>query len=513
MSQDESKLREDAPAEEPASAPPAPETASSAVEAPAPADSAAVQETDEDEPKVPYEILETQSLEGSVIQYKVSVPRASYDEKTESMFKELGSSVVIDGFRPGKAPRNLLKIRFGKDVEKDASRDLAMNVARQIIEAADQIVLSDIDLKDSKTEGDGPIELTFEYEIRPKIAIKDYKGLAVEASDVRFDDEAVDRELERLRERNAQYKTAPDGAKFEIGQGGVYDYEVLDAEGRPLSQMSRQGVFQADLAASLREEIRAQLAGLEAGQSVSADIESTHRSRRGEIRKSVDTHRLTLKEIKIRELPALDDEFAKDLGAESLEKLREQVRGQMQANVDNAKRAEALSAIFQKILENNPFSAPKSVVAVNALDRYRFNTRRMAMMGLNMRELGDEIHNNYIESVRNDSEQSVKLEIVVDAIAKAENIAVAEEDVEKEIERMAEAEGRRPLAIRARLERDQQLESLKDRILAKKVEDYLLANSTVTYVEPKPPAPESQENAEAAGADEAASAEEAPKSE
>jgi trigger factor len=444
---------------------------------------------EEEEEKVEYQLLETLPKEGSVSHYKVSVPRQVYSERTDKLFKELSQNVTIEGFRRGKAPRKLLEIRYGKEITEDAARDLAANVTKQLIDAEKLTALGEPDLHEWTVEGDNPIELIIEIETQPKLAIAGYEsGLEIEVEKREVTGEMVEKQLERIREGSAQFVTAPESAVFKKGDGALIDYEALDQNGAPLANMAREDCFERDLAAAVHPQLAAKLDGLKAGETVEAEIESTHQTRRGEERKTTDKHRLTLKEIKRRELPALDDEFAKDMGDfESLAALKDRIRKDLETQAERATRDETLAKICDKILEANPFEAPRSLTAYSTYQMLQGSEQRLAYMGLSFQSLGEDAQERYLESARAEAERNVKINLAVRAIAEAEKIEASDEDFEKAIEKMAEAEGRRPLAIRARLEREKRIDDMKSELLVDKVNDFLISKTKVTLVEPKPP--------------------------
>ena len=459
------------------------------VEAPAEAAaeaSAAEEPQEEEEEKVAYQVLETVALEGSVKQYKVSIAREVFNARTTDLYKELGATVTIEGFRRGKAPLRLLEIRYGKEVEEDAVKELAANVSAQIIESDKLQALGEPDLKDWTVGKDNPVELVLEIEVRPEVSIQGYEGLEVEVEDRQVSEEMVAGELERLRQSSAQFKTAPEGALFNPGDGAVVDYEVLDQNGARLERLCASGRFEPDLAAQSPRELAERLPGLAPGQTISAKIESIHHTRRGEERKSIDTHTLTLKEIKLRELPELDDEFAKDLGDfASLEALKERIRKDLQAQLDLRAREETVHSIYDRLLEANPFPAPRTIVAASTLSMVGGAARQLAAAGVSLQDFDEATQQRYLDSTRKDAERRVRIDLAVLSIAKEQNIQVAEEDLERAIERMAEREGRRPLAIRARLERERRLEALRSELLVDKVNDFLISKTRVKKVSGK----------------------------
>jgi len=512
---------------------------------------------DEEEPEEPveYELLGSTPQKGCIVEYEVSIPWTVYAERTDELFKELRQSVTIEGFRRGKAPRKLLQIRFGKEITKDACQALAANVGKQIAEEQELALLGEpyldveekkandsndqpaksadeevevkadkgqdeaaeeTDSKDEKKgkdtaekkkveekksitiEGEGnPVKLIIEMESEPKLTITGYQdGLEVEVERRDVTDEMVGQQLEQIREGTAQFVAAAESAVFNKGDGALIDYEALDQNGAPLAQMTRTDCFERDLAAAVPPQLAEQLSGLKAGTTIEADIESSHQTRRGEERKTTDKHRLTLKEIRIRELPNLDDEFAKDLGDfDSLDALKDRIRKDLETQAERANRDETLAKICDKLLEANEFDAPRSMVATATYQAIQNAEMRLARMGLGFQSLGEDAQERYLESTRAEAERNVKINLAVRAVAQAEKIDPDDSDVDRQLEQMANDEGRKPLAIRARLEREKRFDNLKAELAVDKVNDFLISKTKVTPVDPKPPKAQ-EDNAE-----------------
>ncbi len=459
----------------------------------------ATAEEQEQEKKVPYEIIEKHPHEGSVVHYKVSVPREELDSRMEEMLKDLKSSVAIEGFRKGKAPRKLLEIRYGKDVKEDSVKTIAGNVSEQIVENEKLALVAEPDLHNWTAEEGQSVELTIEYEIRPEIDVVGYENLEVEVTEQNVTEEMVESRLAQLRESNAQFKSAGEDAKFNPGDAAVVDYEVLDEHGHRLERYTLENQLERDPMARFPKQITDQLVGLAAGQTITAEVESSHQTRQGQQRITKDTHKLTVREIKIKELPELDDDFAKDLGDfNSIGEVRDRIRKDLEARAESIMNDEALTKIQDKILEQNPFDAPRSVVAASTVNMVRQQSQRLAYAGVNLNQLSEDAQRRYVDATRVDAERGVKRDIMLANIARKENIEVTDEDVNQTIDRIAEAEGRRPLAIRARMERENRLDDLKGELLITKVNELLLSKTKINKVAPAP-APEPQPEATTEG--------------
>ncbi|HUT22865.1 MAG TPA: trigger factor [Sumerlaeia bacterium] len=445
----------------------------------------------EEEAEIPYTVKETEEQPGSVRRYVVEVERGAYDSKMEKTFKELKKTVIIDGFRRGKAPIGLLKRRFGKDAQEDVINELSANVSDQIVKGGELDVVGQPQLHESKAEEGQPVTLQIDIEFRPKLDVAGYTGNTLEVEVEPVTDELVEKQLAAVREANATYEPAKSKRKtYQPGDGVTAKIEAVDANGKRLESLCQESVFLRDPREALAPEVARAMVGLKAGETCTQTAERTTRSRKGKEVTHEDAFTVTVQEIKPRVLPDLDDEFAKDLGEfETLEDLRKDIREDLVRQAEERKRQRFMEKILDHLVEGNPFDAPKSIVAAQEYQTIMRDSRRLQTLGLNLESMGL-TPESYLQGARANSDRLVKTNLLLDAIAKKENLEVADADVDKEIERMATAEGRKPLAIRARLEAERQLDALRRSLLSAKIEEFLLANNSLKEVaaSPTPPA-------------------------
>lgn len=434
----------------------------------------------EEQAKIPYTVKETEEQPGSVRRYTVEVQRDAYDSRMEKTFTELKKTVIVDGFRRGKAPVSLLKRRFRKEAQEDVINELSANVWDQIVKADELDVVGQPQLHESKVEEGQPVALQIDVEHRPKLDVAGYTGNTFEVETEPVTDELVEKQLNAIREANATYEPAKTKRKtYQPGDGVTAKIEAVDANGNRLESLCQESVFLRDPREALMPEVAQAMVGLKAGETCTQTVERTTRSRKGKEVAHKDTFTVTVQEIKPRVLPGLDDEFAKDLGDfETLEDLRKDIREDLTRQAEERKRQRFMEKVLDHLVETNPFDAPKSIVAAQEYQTIMRDSRRLQTLGLNLESMGL-TPESYLQGAHANSDRLVKTNLLLDAIAKKENLEVADADVDKEIERMAEAEGRKPLAIRARLEAERRLDALRRSLLSAKIEEFLLANNTL----------------------------------
>lgn len=446
--------------------------------------------TEQETAQVDFEIKETREEEGSVKRFVVETARETLDSRLDDVLKELKQSVTIPGFRPGKAPLALLRKQFGKDAEKDALNSLAEDVARQIGEKEDIELLGQPTLHDSKVGASGPITLEIDLEHKPVIQVEEYQGREYEVEVPPVTEELVEKQIKEIQEANVTYEVPEDKDRaFAKGDGLNVDMEVTDKDGNLMEMLSRDNAFLSDPFQNLPSEVAEALVGKKAGDKVEVDSSRTVNTAEGEEVEHKDHYVVTLKEVKERVRPELDDDFAAEVGEfKSMDELRQRIRDDLQQMRNRREREGAMDKILTHLTEKNAFDAPKSVVSMQQYQTMMRDYQQLQQMGLSLEAMGMD-SKAYAQHAKEGAEKFVKANYLIEAIAKQEEIAVTDEDVEKEIERRAEEEGRKPLAIRAKLEKEEGgLEQLKRQLEMSKVEDFLLEKNTIKVKEVDPQA-------------------------
>jgi trigger factor len=254
-----------------------------------------------------------------------------------------------------------------------------------------------------------------------------------------------------------------------------------------MKSLSREDAFLRDPFAALMPEVAEALVGKKAGDVVTQKVGRTVKNRDGEDVVHEDTYTVTIKEVKTAKVPELNDDFAKDVGEfKSLDELRKRIEDDLKQQIEQEKRRLAMVKIFDHMIEANPFGAPRTIVAAQQYQTIMRDQNYLQQAGLGLEALGLSAE-RYMQGARTNAERFVKISMLIQSLAKKEGIEANEDDITKEIERRAAAEGRRPLAIRARLEAEKQMEGLKRELLNNKVEDYLIEKNTIREVAPKTP--------------------------
>jgi trigger factor len=424
---------------------------------------------------------------------KIEVPSEEVNRHFSQAYAELSRQVRVPGFRPGKAPLAILEQRYAKVVEEDLVRRLIPDYyGKAVREAGVTPVQVEVPpLERLKLKKDTPFSFTATVEIKPKIELRDYRApnpISLKKDTRTVTDDQLAQALEALREQQGQLYAAPEGTV--LGEG---EYAVLDVQGylngAALAHAKLEGQIHrvGSKALVLGLDVDPHLLGKTSGETV--EILQPYPASHPDATlagKSVN-FRLTIKAIKQKRLPALDDEFAKDCGPyNSLEELKEKLRGEMERALQRDVEAGYKDAVLKRLADTHHFDLPDSLVErelQTVVRQHLESERRRKAKGGQSPELTDqagEVTRLRAEHAE-EAKRRVKLSLILEAIADKEGLTVTQEDVEADIRRVA-AELRLPLEDVQRLIQaggQDSLDDLRGRILAEKALDFVYRQAVI----------------------------------
>ena len=424
---------------------------------------------------------------------KIEVPADEVNLRFVQAYSELNRQVRIPGFRPGKAPLQLLEKRYAKTIEEDVIRSLVPDYYDRAIRQAGIVpVLVEIPpLERVKVKKDSPFSFTATVEIKPTIELRDYKApnpISLKQDQRTVTDEQVQKALEVLREQMAQLHPAPTGTTLAEGDFAVVDIEgTLD--GTALDGTTKSGHLHkiGSHSSVLGIEIEPHLVGKKDGDVITIPqaFPATHPDVR--VAGKTVTFRCTVKSIKRKQLPALDDEFAKDCGPyQSLEEIREKLRTEMDRALKKDIEDSYKNTILKRLAETHHFELPGTLVEreLSAMVRQQLQSRqRKAGDGAEPSPTSPQADEakQLQEEYRPEAERRVKVGLILEALAAKENITVTNEDLSNEIARLA-AEVKLSIEEVTRMIQaggQDTLNDLRSRILADKALDFVYKHAMI----------------------------------
>lgn len=376
---------------------------------------------------------------------KITLPAEEVNKGFKKAVAKIAGQVNIPGFRKGKAPRNIIEMHYGKEAVKQEAFELVANQCyTEALEQEKLIPVSDPKVEDSVFEENKDMELTIKVTLKPEVKLGDYKELHVEKEAVEVTDEAVEEQVQGLRSRHAKMVEAEEGAVIEKGDFAIIDFAGT-VDGEPFSGGEGKGYPLEVGSNSFIPGFEDQLVGLKKGDSTDVDVTFPEEYFVKELAGKQAIFKVNVQDVKRKELPELTDEYvAANSDCKTVEELRASYKERMQKAAENNAQIAYEKALIDLAVANAEFKVPEIMIedrVTQMIDEMRMSLEArkltleqyMQYSGIDMKQLRERQHDAAVENVKTD--------LVLDAIAKAENIQVSMEDVDSELSAIASQHG------------------------------------------------------------------------
>jgi trigger factor len=387
-------------------------------------------------------------------------------QELERAYVGLGRRVKLRGFRPGKAPRKVLERQFRAEIEGEVLEKIVQQTFAEAVKVESIPLVAPPHVSVSEGVADGkPVRYTARVEVKPSIEPKDYRGLEISRKPPEVTEQMVSDELSRLQESMSQL--VPVEGRFEAQEG---DWAVIDHEGTidgaPFEGGKAEGVTVKVAPGSISEGNLEALKGKKLDETVELDEPFAADHRVEELRGKVAHMKVTLRALKTRQLPALDDALAKEVGIEGIETLdalRARIRADLEKREKRRAESEAKDALVKAALAKNEFEVPPALVerAIDAM--LEGAAERFARSGIDIRKLELDFARMRAD-MRDQALLQVRGALLLEAIADAEKIEVTDEDLQAEAARIAEELGAPLAKVQQQMRGKDAREALKNRV-------------------------------------------------
>jgi trigger factor len=403
----------------------------------------------------------------------IEIPTDVVDAEFDRVARGYTKQARLPGFRPGKVPQTLIKQRFREQILHDVMHGLIPRAVEEALQTRGIEPVDTPDVRDVDVAEGRPLKFTAAFETVPSFDPGDLSSITLRQASAQVSDEDVDDMMRRLRERAAKYATV-EGRAIADDDTVALDMDRTDAAGHV---DHREGVTVQLGAAGNPPGFDAQLVGLNEGDSKTFAVQFPEDYSVPELANTQQTYSVTVKGIRRRVLPDLDDEFAKDIGAfDSLSALRDHVRHDLEAEAQDNARRQVRSELFRQLSQRIPFELPTSLIDREMDRRVEEFARQLASQNVDPRQAGID-WGQFREAQREPAWNAVASALALDEIARREQITVMPEDVDKEIERFAVRAGRTPAALRAQLEKEGGISRLYAGLRREKAVDLALSRA------------------------------------
>ncbi len=375
---------------------------------------------------------------GNIVHFTMEIPAKDFSEAVQKAYLKNRKNIVFPGFRKGKVPRQIIEKNYGKDVfYPDAVDDI---VSKRFVDDVREMDIIPLDLpkieEDFEVEADKPIILKATVEVAPEIELKKYKGLEVEKPDYKVNDELVDKEIEKARDKNARI--------IDAGERPVKNGDLLniDFEGfigdEPFEGGKAVGTSLEIGSGTFIPGFEDGLIGKNKGETVDVEVvfpEDYHEETlSGKPAKFV----VKINEIREKKLPELDDEFVKDVSEyDTLDEYKAHIRESLEKEFEEKEILDTDSAILKALIEENDFEVPPTMLRNQVNEELKDFSYRLKLQGMTLESYMG-LFNLNIEMLKKQLEVGalvhVKEEMLLYHISKLEKIVVTDEDIEKELD-------------------------------------------------------------------------------
>ena len=385
--------------------------------------------------------VQVEKLEKNMAKLTIEVSAEELEKAIEKVYQKQKKNISIPGFRKGKVPRAMVEKMYGKEVfYEDAANELIPTAYEKAYDECGENIVSTPKVEVTQIEAGKPFIFTAEVALKPEVTLGAYKGIEVDKVEAAVSDEEVDAEIERERERNARSVSVSDRAVQDKDQT-VIDFEGFvdgvafeggKGENYPLTIGS--GAFIPGF-----EE---QLIGKNIGEECDVNVTFPEDYHADNLAGKPAVFKVTVKEIKEKVLPELDDEFAAEVSefdtlAEYKEDVKKNLTEKREKDVKNAKE----DAVVDAIIANATMDIPEAMIETQQRQMVQEFAQNIQMQGLSIDQyfqFTGLTAEKMMEQVKPQAEKRIKSRLVLEAVAKAENIVASEEDFEEEIAKMAE---------------------------------------------------------------------------
>jgi trigger factor len=408
--------------------------------------------------------------------FEIEISQEDVGRARDDVYNSIGKTAKVPGFRPGKAPRDILEKKYSQDAEQEIIKHLIPEGYREALRTHKLMPVDAPKISGVRFEK-GNLKFTLEVSVRPEIKLKAYKGIKVKRKKIFVKTDEVDQAISKLRQMRTKHKDV----ERPVRKG---DYAVCDIEAfmddRPITKANKNLWVMADKEASLLG-IGEQLAGLSKGDRKELEVKLPDNYSDKKYAGKLAKFKVQVKEVKETQLPEVNDDFAKDLQKESLEDLKKEIESQLLLRKEDSQKINMKNQIITKLLEDCRCSVPPGLAAKE--EEFLRKRLESELAAENIpKEKVEERKNQYEPKLKEAAVEKIKIYFILDEISKKENIGVTDQDVEDRLKNIALSMGRSEEEIRKYYEKENLNGGLREEIRESKTLEFLLKHAEIIDV-------------------------------
>ncbi len=420
--------------------------------------------------------VQVESVSSIEKRLSIEVEAQVVDRELSQAYAALSQQVKVPGFRPGKVPRRILEQKYRTEIEADVVRRVQARATVDAIKEHDVKAVSEPQYLGGKILANTAYTFTARLEVKPEVNVKEFKGLALKKLDSSIDDAKVDEQLTRLREGRATTEPVSGRDVAKIGDLAVIDFDALKG-GQPFPGNTGRNVSVEVEPGELIEGKLPQLEGQKLGEARTFDYAFPAAYRVEEVKGQTASFTATLKELKERKLPELNDDFAKSQGVDTVDALKAKIRADLERAIKSRLETDARENVLKALIEKNPFECPPSMIQRGIDSMLDGALGSLMRSGVDPRTLNLD-WNKLREDMRPRAEVEVRGALILEALGRAEQLSVSDEDVEKKLAELAASAGVPVAQAKKSYAGAEALSSLKSRIIEDKALELVKQHAT-----------------------------------
>lgn len=430
--------------------------------------------------------MQTKIENVSSIKRKISVdvPAERVADELEKAYQKIQKTAKLKGFREGKVPRNMLEQYFKSNAEKEAIESLISATYSEALEKENVNPVSRPKVDFGDFDAKAQFSYTAEFEIHPVVEVDGHHGLSLEKTERTINDELVDKRLKAIQQSMTQLEPADENAKLGEGLIAYVDFNGT-ADGKPFNGSKAENFLVDVGAGSLLKEFEDSILGMKKGESKKIEFVYPKDYFNKDLAGKKGTFDVNVKDLKLKRVPELNDDFAKDLGNyKNLDEVKADLRKRMESAVEYEAKTELANQAMELLVKKHQFEVPEAVILSELKGMFESFVNQLQRQGKKFEDSGVTTE-QFIEQYKPVAENRVRGYYIVDAIATLEKIDVSDDDIEERFKTISANTGQPLPKVKEYYTNNKLTEGLRMQILHEKAIDFVVSKAKIKSKKPK----------------------------
>ena len=414
----------------------------------------------------------------------ITLPKETVGPALDKAFAKINKEVRLKGFRRGKIPQSVLEKNFRDQIQAEVGEKLVQETYFDAVEKEGLEPVVHPEIAEHRFPEDGTFVYVAMVDIKPQIDLKEYKGLEVEKPVLVVAEEEIDKEITLLQRHQAALQTAEEGHVIAMDDVAVVDFQGFH-DGKAMKEVRNEN-YSVDIGMNrLGKDFEEKLIGMKKGDKALYEVDFPADYPNPMLAGKKVEFKVDVKDVKVRVRPELDDEFAKDIKPEltSLEALRDDIRARLQKAKDDALQGDLDDKIMHKLIELNPFEVPQRLVNYEIQEMLKQTEENLKRSGLSFESAGINLE-ELVEKNRDVAAKRVKGDFLLKKIAEVEEIKIADEDIQRGYQRIADQYRMTLDEVKKYFQRREEILPFMNELHNEKVLNFLREQARFTSVAP-----------------------------